>query len=156
MTDVEATQLRDSIRAGYESLCMDRMRACGNRWALPPQSLSINSVGYDPRREVAQKSLSLDLLRDASKLCRLPIESGPLWRGRRNCVGQPRDVGSPFPRQLDRPISGLETSDVPGKAGLISSGAHVRRTTEKRSAMQCQNIHSRLTTSEFLANRLNH
>ena len=83
MTDVEATQLRDSIRAGYESFCMDRLRACGNNWALPPQSLSINSVGYDPRREVAQKSLSLDLLRDASKLCRLPIESGPLWRGRR-------------------------------------------------------------------------
>jgi hypothetical protein len=30
----------------------------------------------------------------------------------------------------------------------------VRRTGEKRSTMQCQNIHSRLTTIEFLANHL--
>jgi hypothetical protein len=115
-----------------------------------------NRVRHYPRREVAEKSRSLDLLRDTFKLRSLPIESGPLWRGRRKCVGQPRDVGSPFPRQLDRPISGLKTFDVPGKAGLSSSGACTRRTAEKRSTMERRNVHSSLSAIEFLTKRLNY
>jgi len=44
-----------------------------------------------------------------SFICGSTLVSGPLWRGRRHWVGQPCDVGSPYPapKRLERSMSGL-------------------------------------------------
>jgi hypothetical protein len=137
MTGVGAIQCHGRASPRVTKACVRFGRVQKTDWRVLRKGDQQNRGGYDPRREVAQKRLSLDLLRDPFNLS---IESGPLWRGRRKMCRPTSRCRITFPAPAGSTDIGLKTSDVPGNAGLISSGAHVRRTAEKRSTMQCRNI----------------